>query len=454
MAAAPVVAATDAEAATATLAEAVLACVFAGRQEAGLAAADRALELAHDHPSPDAEFFASMAQGIARVAIGEGEAGAVAVRRAVSILESSGELPDDPRKLVWIAFGPLWLREAEAGRALIGRLLAHARSKAAIGVLPTLLTNLGRDQATTHRWPAAEASYDEALRLARETGQRMEVVAALAGFACLEGRQGREAACRDHAAEASRLSDELGLELFAVWTDQALADLELGLGRPAAAVPHLEAQADRLRASGIGDVDVSPAPELVDAQLRLGHRDAAVAIAAAFAPEAEAKGQPWALARATRAQAMVADAGAAEPLFEAALELHAQTPDVFETARTRFAYGAYLRRARRRVRARDELRAALDAFERLGAAGWADQAEAELAATGETARRRDASTLDQLTPQELQIAHLLAAGRTTREAAAAIFLSPKTVEYHLRNVYRKLGINSRDELAAHFAPGD
>jgi len=81
-------------------------------------------------------------------------------------------------------------------------------------------------------------------------------------------------------------------------------------------------------------------------------------------------------------------------------------------------------------------------------------AEAELAATGETARRRDASTLDQLTPQELQIAHLLAAGRTTREAAAAIFLSPKTVEYHLRNVYRKLGINSRDELAAHFAPGD
>jgi DNA-binding NarL/FixJ family response regulator len=86
-------------------------------------------------------------------------------------------------------------------------------------------------------------------------------------------------------------------------------------------------------------------------------------------------------------------------------------------------------------------------FEALGAQPWADQASAELAATGETARRRDASTLNDLTPQELQIARLLAEGKTTREAAAAVFLSPKTVEYHLRNVYRKLGIASRDELA-------
>ena len=89
-----------------------------------------------------------------------------------------------------------------------------------------------------------------------------------------------------------------------------------------------------------------------------------------------------------------------------------------------------------------------DIFDRIGAESWAAQASSELAATGETARRRDASTLDQLTPQELQIARQLADGKTTREAAAAIFVSPKTVEYHLRNVYRKLGINSREELAA------
>ena len=136
-----------------------------------------------------------------------------------------------------------------------------------------------------------------------------------------------------------------------------------------------------------------------------------------------------------------------EPHFEQALTLHQQTFDAFETARTRLAYGARLRRARQRVRAREQLRAALEAFEKLGRSPWADAASVELAATGETARRRDPSTLGELTPQELQIALLLGEGKTTREAAASLFLSPKTIEYHLRSIYRKLGINSREALA-------
>ena len=120
---------------------------------------------------------------------------------------------------------------------------------------------------------------------------------------------------------------------------------------------------------------------------------------------------------------------------------------MFEAARTRLAYGERLRRARNRVLARDQLRSAAETFERLDARPWADRAAAELAATGETLRRRDPSTIEELTPQELQIALLLTAGRTTRQAAAALFLSPKTVEYHLRHVYQKLGIHARDELA-------
>jgi DNA-binding CsgD family transcriptional regulator len=133
--------------------------------------------------------------------------------------------------------------------------------------------------------------------------------------------------------------------------------------------------------------------------------------------------------------------------FEVALALHQQTPDVFETARTHLAYGSYLRRSRKRIQAREQLRAAVDIFDALGADPWSEMARSELAATGETARRRNPATLNELTPQELQIALRVAEGRTTRETAAALFLSPKTVEYHLHNIYRKLAIRSRQELA-------
>ncbi len=101
--------------------------------------------------------------------------------------------------------------------------------------------------------------------------------------------------------------------------------------------------------------------------------------------------------------------------------------------------------------AREQLRAAVDTFDDLDARPWADRARAELAATGETRRPRDGSGINELTPQELQIALLLAAGKTTRETAAALFLSPKTVDYHLRHVYQRLGIHSRDELAQRMA---
>jgi DNA-binding CsgD family transcriptional regulator len=162
---------------------------------------------------------------------------------------------------------------------------------------------------------------------------------------------------------------------------------------------------------------------------------------------AQAKAQPWSLARALRCRGLVAGDADHREQFERALRVHALTPDEFETARTRLAYGQRLRRARNRVLARDQLRAAVDTFERLDARPWAEQARTELAATGETVRRRDPSTIDELTPQELQIAMLLAGGRTTREAAATLFLSPKTIEYHLRHVYQKLDIHSREELA-------
>ncbi|HEX5852311.1 MAG TPA: AAA family ATPase [Solirubrobacteraceae bacterium] len=437
----------DPELAVVMLAQAVQGCLYTGDTLAMTAAAERAVALAGRQDSRRASFFAAMAQGMALVADGHGEAGAASARAAVEILERSDELRDDPGLLVWAALGPMWLREAEAGRGLIDRALERVRAQAALGALPNLLHLLARDQATTDQWAAAETSYDEAIRLARETGQWVELAAALAGLAWLEARQGREVSCREHAAEARRMCDELGVGLFSIWAIQALGDLELGLGWPAAAIEHHQAQADALRARGIADVDLSPAPELVEELLRLGRDDDAANVAVDFVAQATAKGQPWALARAARCRGLLADAGELESCFEEALRLHERTPDAFEAARTHLAYGARLRRARKRVRAREQLRTAVAIFERLGARPWVEQADAELAATGETARRRDVSTLDELTPQELRIARLLADGKTTREAAAAIFVSPKTVEYHLRHVYAKLGIHSREELA-------
>jgi DNA-binding CsgD family transcriptional regulator len=450
-AAAEQVARHDPELAVVMLAESVIGAFYAGDTPAMAAAASRAGAIVATTMSTRARFFAKTAEAMACVAQGDGERGAAHARTAVALLESSVELRADPLLTTWSTLAPMYLREAEAGRELIERASQHARAHGAAGALPASLHMLARDQATTDRWAAAEANLDEAIRLAEETGQRTECAAALAGLAWLQARQGREDACRANAARARELCAALGVGTFDVWAIQALGDLELGLGRPAEAIEHHEAQAAALRARRIADVDLSPAPELVDAYLRLGRADEAHAAGEEFAAAAEAKGQPWALARAGRCRGMLAPDDAFEEAFADAIAHHGRTPDVFEAARTRLAFGGRLRRAKQRSRSRRELRAALETFERLGAEPWAEQARAELAATGETARRRDPSTLDDLTPQEFQIARMLASGMTTREAAAAAFLSPKTVEYHLRNTYRKLGIRSRDELAERMA---
>ena len=129
-------------------------------------------------------------------------------------------------------------------------------------------------------------------------------------------------------------------------------------------------------------------------------------------------------------------------------------PRPFDLARTQLLLGEHLRRQRRRVDAREHLRAAIENFEALGAAPWAERARAELRATGETARKRDASTLAELTPQELQVARFVGEGLSNKEVAAQLFLSPRTIDAHLRNVFAKLGLTSRTQLARLELSGD
>jgi DNA-binding CsgD family transcriptional regulator len=428
------------------LAEATDACVYAGRPEAMLEPARRAHALLPDDAGERERFFASLALGTALIYSGEGDRGAHLLRDAVATLEGSDVLSGDPRSLAAAAVGPLWLREAEAGESLIDRAIDVARSEGALGVLPFALMLAARDAATSDRWAIGVSLYEEAVALARESEQAMPLCGALAGLASVQARRGATEACEGATQEALALSERHGLGLFRIWALDALAELELGLGRLGGAAEQLEEKRLTLARLGITDPDLSPVPELVEVGVRGGDLDRAAPLVDAFAQAAEGKGQPWALARLARSRGLLAGAAQFDQHFEEALGLHTAARDRFEEARTRLCYGECLRRAGQRVRAREQLRTALETFDDLGAPPWAERARSELLASGERARRRDPSTLDDLTPQELQIGMVLASGHTTREAAAKLFLSPKTVEYHLRNVYRKLGIHSREEL--------
>jgi DNA-binding CsgD family transcriptional regulator len=445
MAAAEESAGTDPDAAVLLLADAIQACFFLA-DTAGVAAAaariDRLVDRATTEP---ARWLADVAGGIAAVLTGQG--GPERIRRALRLVDPAGPLLREPRPAPCLVLGVLFLRESGTGRELVAGVVDALRERSDLGTLPLLLFLVARDAATQDRWDTAEVDYAEGIALARETGATSDLAACLAGLAWLEARQGRETACRRHAAEAAEISGQKHLAVFRVWSMAALGDLELGLGRPDAALEHyerLDALLDRL---GLDDVDLSPGPELAEALGRLGRSSDARASAARYAGRAAAKGQPWALARAARSLGLTCDDADVDRHFTEALEHSRRTADAFELARARLSFGARLRRARRRVQARDQLRAALATFDQLGAAPWAEQAVAELRATGETAHRRRTSTTTELTPQELRIATMLAGGRTTREAAAALFLSPKTVEYHLRHVYIKLGVTSRGQLA-------
>ncbi|MGH1562059.1 AAA family ATPase [Mumia sp. DW29H23] len=438
------VASDDPDTAVLLLAEAVYACVYLCDAPAVRTAVARLDALRERAQHPRSRVLGDLAAGIGRVMVGEGDAGADRIRRAVEASETDA-LVEDPRWRAWMLLGPMWLRESGDTRALMDAVVIDARERAAAGTLPFLLFHAARDDAATDRWTSAEASYREAIALARESGQRTDEAISRAGLVWLLARRGREDAMRAEAEEAERQCVRSRLNFGKAWLRFAWGDLASGLGRYEEAVERYRGQQALVRHLGIDDADLSPAPELVDSLVRVGDLDAARAEAEAFERLAEAKGQPWSRARAHRALAI---AGIdAEERYAAALAEHAHSPDTYERARTQLAYGAFLRRGRRRAEAREQLRAALDTFDRLTAAPWAEQASAELAATGERVQRRATGAEQPLTPQELQVARLLGGGRTTREAAAALFLSPKTVEYHLRHVYIKLGISSRAELA-------
>ena len=342
----------------------------------------------------------------------------------------------------------LWLERYAECRELLVRSVDDARRQGNVVRLMFELTNLALLELRTGAHPRALATASETAELATESGNDYLLACNLAVLAHLSAARGDEASFRDQADRAAAIAFRLSDRLIAGEVSLARAEWALATGRADEAISLLEPLRDELEADEVREPGVLPyAPDLAEAYLRAGRQADGVAEIERLESRATALGRRWALAAAARCRAMLAPPGALDASFDRALALHDEASwSPFQRARILLLYGERLRRARRRVDARDRLRDALRTFDSLGAAAWSERARAELEATGETLTSRDPTAAEKLTPQELQIALHVAEGRSNREVAAALFLSPKTVEFHLTRVYRKLDVNSRAEL--------
>jgi DNA-binding CsgD family transcriptional regulator len=438
----------DPAAAVTTLGFAVFTSHFEGRIAGSVELSERARAIAARDGGP-AALGADYVLGRSLLLAGRFDEGAPLLESVAEQL-LVGDAP--PRAAIARASTCLAVLERLAeSRELAAQATALARADGPMALVYGL-TLVAELATRAGDWQAATAAATEGLTLARDLDQANIAAQTLSTFVSIEAARGEEAACRAHAAEATARLADAGMELPLQHIACALGLLDLGLGRVEEAVAKFEPAVAWVAEAGLCDRDVAPEPDLVDALLRLDRAGEAAAVLAAWQARG-APNQPWAAAAAARCKGMLAGDDDFEATFETALALHERVEDAFAFARTRLAYGERLRRAQRRVDARQELRAALEGFERLAAEPWAERARRELRASGETLRRRQAAAGDELTPQELQIALHVAEGRTNREVGSALFLSPKTVEFHLARVFRKLDIANRAELIRRFAAG-
>lgn len=431
------------------LADAVACCMYAGDASGALELAERLASLAARDGGVE-EFWSSLQLGAALCWSGRRGEGEPLLRRAIELVQTADVLRDDPRHLGSAAMAPGWVDEFGLGRELAERAIARARELGALNSLPTSLKFLAWADYDLGHWDAALAAASEGAELAREIGQRSQLCACLGIVAAVLAGRGDEAGCVAAADEALGLAEELELEWHRAGLLGSLGQLALGLGHHDVAVERLERAVATLERGGIVDPSEAPFSDLVEAFVRAGRRDEASARLLVY--EEMAASFDSALVRGTvcRLRGLLGHADRGDEELGVAVALLERAPP-FALARARLCHGECLRRMGERRRARAELEAALAIFERLGARPWAERCRQELVASGRKLRRIDPQTRDELTPQELQVALQVARGLTNREVAQALFLSPKTVEFHLTRIYRKLDVHARAELVERFA---
>ncbi|MFB4320208.1 LuxR C-terminal-related transcriptional regulator [Actinomadura sp. 21ATH] len=398
-------------------------------------------------------FLRRVVAGTGAVLAGDRGRGAPLLRAALETADGLTQAAE----LLWASAAASYLGEADAAAALIVRAGRAARESGMTGQLPVVLEYVATAERVSGRFALSAAIAEEGLALARETGYANSPAGHLANLAAVAAVQGREEDCDRYAREALAIAIPHRIGLRAGVATYALGLLDLGLGRFAAAHARFQGMVTAGPGAGHPTSVWRSTPDRVEAATGCGETGAARDAVAAYERWSAAARTPESLALLARCRALLEDGEEALPLYEEALRLHASdgSGSPFETARTELLYGERLRRAHRTSEARGPLRAAADAFQRLGADPWARRALNELRATGERAAATPVpGALAALTPQELRIARLVADGASNRDVAARLFLSPRTVEYHLYKIYPKLGVSSRTELARLVGPVD
>jgi len=346
--------------------------------------------------------------------------------------------------LLIVGLAHLFAENVEESHRVLTAAVDGARQRGAIGALPFRVGRLAWTQYWRGDWAAALASAHEALALAADTGWSGERINGLIVLARIESLTGRHSDSHDHASEALGLAAASGSRSYQAMAEAVLGSLAFTVGEPAEAMGRFARMQPFVDAEGVAD---SPmmwwSADCIESLVACDRRDEARALLNRFAARSASSTRPATAAVLTRCQALLEPALAEEHLREA-LRLHSKTRMPFEEARTQLHLGRYLRR-QHRPDAREVLTAALATFERLGSSEYAEKTRGELRAAG-VRPAKPAAGLEALTPQELQVALAVGRGLTNREVAAHLFLSVKTIEYHLSNVYAKLGITNRARL--------
>jgi DNA-binding CsgD family transcriptional regulator len=355
----------------------------------------------------------------------------------------------EPFVLAYAANSHGWLCEYRAAREAAARALDVAHEQGAEGSVAFASQLLSEYQCALGDFDAARAVWMDTVRVGEETGQPQVVAWSRLGAGYIAANRG----CDEEAVRLVDSARQLGVPLWFIGVDgpaSVLGTAALARGDGETAVGLLE-NAD-LSVCQANYAPWTDGADLVEAYVRAGRPALATAALDELTPHAH---QPWARAALDRAQGLAAGEEAFEAPLERSVATFARLGVRLEEARSRLCYGERLRRTGRRVQARAQLRAALALFERMRCAPWVERAETELRGSGETLRARGPGRpIDELTPQELQVATLVAAGLSNKEAAARLFLSVKTIEAHLHRTYRKLGVRSRAELAPLLAKQD